>query len=103
MSTLITDETVFFFYYTYITKNLLLGPRGVLLNSLARRNTVSPSYSQRTTLSSLSLSPIPSTSTRPLDEIPECEGPETDLKIIETPSVFEDETSYSVVWLTKMF
>ena len=67
------------------------------MNPFPRRNTVVPSDSQTTLASSLSQSPIPGTSTRHLDQIPECEGPETDLKAIETANVFPDETSHSVV------
>lgn len=58
---------------------------------------VVPSDSQVTLASSLSPSPIPSTSTRQLDEIPECGEPERNLKLIEIPRVFPDETSYSAV------
>ncbi|KAJ7371684.1 Domain abundant in complement control protein, SUSHI repeat, short complement-like repeat (SCR) [Desmophyllum pertusum] len=71
-------------------------PQGILLSSLPRRNTIFPSESQTTIASRLSPSPIPSTSGRQLEEITECEGPETDLKLIETPNVFLEETSYSV-------
>ena len=61
-----------------------------------------PSDSKTTLRSSLSPSPIPTPSALSSDEIPECEGPETDLKLIETTNVFPDETSYSVVgWLTR--
>ncbi|XP_078372311.1 uncharacterized protein LOC144655983 isoform X2 [Oculina patagonica] len=70
--------------------------QGILLNSLPHRNNTFLSDSQTTLRSSLSPSPIPSTSARPLDEISEHEAPETDLKLIETPNVFPDETSYSV-------
>lgn len=68
-----------------------------MLSSLHRGKTILPSDSQSTVRSSLSPPPIPSSSARPLDEIPECERPETDLKLIETANVFQDETSYSVV------
>lgn len=83
-------------------QNLPLGSRGTSLSSLVRGNTIFPSESQKTTLSTFSLSPIPSISSRPLEEIPECEEPETDLNLIETPSVFSDETSHSVVWLIRI-
>ena len=61
-----------------------------------------PSDSKTTLRSSLSPSPTPTSPARSSDEIQECEGPETDLKLIETLNVFPDETSYSVVgWLTR--
>ena len=71
--------------------------QSVILSSLHRGNSIAPSDSQTTVKSSLSPSPVPTSSARPLDEIPESEKPETDLKLIETPNVFPDETSYSVV------
>ncbi|PFX21360.1 G-protein coupled receptor GRL101 [Stylophora pistillata] len=84
---------------------LELGQRGTSLGSLACGNTIVPSESQTTTLSTFSLSPVPNASTRPVEEIPECERPETDLNLIETPSIFSDETSHSVgfavVWSGK--
>jgi len=70
--------------------------QSVLPSLLHRGNSIVPSDSQSTVKSSLSPSPIPTSSARPLDEIPQCEKPETDLKLIETPKVFPDETSFSV-------
>ena len=80
----------------------LLVQQGILLDSLPPGKIALPSDSQTTLRSSLSPSPIPSTSVRPLEEISEHGRPETDLKLIETPNVFPDETSYSVVrWLMR--
>ena len=67
------------------------------MNPLPHQNTVLSSDSQTTLASSLSPWPFPSTSTGHLDLTSECEGPETDLELIEISNVFPDETSYSVV------
>ena len=90
------DNSIFFIFF------LLLVQQSVLLSSLHRGNSIVPSDSQPTVKSSLSPSPIPTTSAQPLEEIPECEKPETDLKLIETPNVFPDETSYSVVEISEL-
>ena len=68
---------------------------------MLRRNAVVPSESQTTLGLSLSLNP--NSSNRQLDKIQESEGPETDLKLVEIPNVFWDETSVSVVGLVTIF
>jgi len=67
------------------------------MNPLPHQNTVLQSDSQTTLASTLSPSPFPSTSTGHLALTSECEGPDTDLELMEIPNVFPDETSYSVV------
>ena len=64
---------------------------------MLRRNAVVPSESQTTLAAGLSLSFNPNSSNRQLDKIQESEGPETELKLVEIPNVFSDETSLSVV------
>ena len=86
----------------FLTFSILV-QQSVLLSSLHRGNSIVPSDSQSTVKPSLSPSPIPSSSVRPLDEIQECEKPDTDLKPIETPNVFPDETSHSVVEISDSF
>ena len=92
------DNSIFLIFFF-----LLLVQQSVLLSSLHGGNSIVPSDSQPTVKSSLSPSPIPTTSAQPLEEIPKCEKPETDLKLIETPNVFPDETSYSVVEISELF
>ena len=70
---------------------------------MLRRNAVVPSESQTTLVAGLSLSLNPKSSNRQLDKIRESEGPETDLKLVEIPNVFWDETSVSVVGLETIF
>lgn len=53
-------------------------------------------YFQKSSLQLHGSQGIRDTSTRVLEEIPECGGPENDLKLIETPSLFSDEISPSV-------
>ena len=73
--------------------------KGIML----RLNTVVPSESQTTLVSCLSLSSNPNGSNLQLDEIRESEGPETELKLVEIPNVFSDETSLSVVGVVIQF
>ena len=70
---------------------------------MLRRNAVAPSESQTTLVAGLSLSLNPNSSSRQLDKIRESEGPETELKLVEIPNVFWDETSVSVVGLVTIF
>lgn len=93
------DSSIFLFYFIFLS----LVQQSVLPSLLHRGNSIVPSDSQSTVKSSLSPSPIPTSSARPLDEIPQCEKPETDLKLIETPKVFPDETSFSVVRMSDSF
>ena len=73
--------------------------KGIML----RLNTVVPSESQTTLVSCLRLSSNPNGSNLQLDEIRESEGPETELKLVEIPNVFSDETSLSVVGVVIQF
>ena len=90
------DDSILFFFF-------LLVQQSVLLSSLNLGTSIVPSDSQSTIKSSLSPSPIPTSSARQLDETPESKKPETNLKLIETPNVFPDETSYSVVGMSGSF
>ena len=67
--------------------------KGIML----RLNTVVPSESQTTLISCLSLSSNLNGSNLQLDKSRESEGPETELKLVEIPNVFSNETSLSVV------
>ena len=73
--------------------------KGIML----RLDTVIPSESQTTLVSCLSLSSNPNGSSLQLDEIRESKGPETELKLVEIPNVFSDETSLSVVGVVRQF
>ena len=73
--------------------------KGIML----RLNTVVPSESQTTLVSCLSLSSNPNGSNLQRDESRESEGPETELKLVEIPNVFSDETSLSVVGVVIQF
>ena len=70
---------------------------------MMRRSTVVPSESQTTLVAGLSLSLNPNRFNRQPHKIQESEGPETDLKLVEIPNVFWDETSVSVVGLERIF
>lgn len=70
---------------------------------MLRRETVVLSESQTTLVSCLSFSSIPNSSNHQQDEIQKSEGPETELKLVEIPNVFSDETSLSVVGLVIQF
>ena len=73
--------------------------KGIML----RLNTVVPSESQTTLISCLSLSSNLNGSNLQLDKSRESEGPETELKLVEIPNVFSDETSLSVVGVVIQF
>ena len=70
---------------------------------MLRLNTVVPSESQTTLISCLSLSSNLNGSNLQLDKSRESEGPETELKLVEIPNVFSDETSSSVVGVVIQF
>ena len=70
---------------------------------MLRLNTVVPSESQTTLISCLSLSSNLNGSNLQLDKSRESEGPETELKLVEIPNVFSNETSLSVVGVVIQF